>query len=344
MRSLGYMAVCMLFLAAQPSAAQLFEETGESGFVFDMHGPDEDFVINLYEMNQQSFQYDFHLQIMDLDGITDDQALQDLEIRTSDGVLVQHRVRVEHDDTTYVIGSLVEDHQLRISSFETVDGVPQFTFSVTDANNVRIQDLSQLELVVFDEGRDTCFDFVPPAQANLGISVGIAIDISGSMSGFESQINRSINAFLDQVGGSALCTIMEFNHDYELRTGGRNRRVRCDSVGRFQLSRIDGGTAIFPALEEMYRIIQGQNSALELVLVVSDGASTNDRYQEALDQQGDTSTFVNWLGRYNPDYPLAQFADAEIFGTAQEDGTISEFFQAAGLAVSGQFVARQCSI
>lgn len=334
-------SIAVLFLA-QAATAQFIDTDTESDFSLDLGNRDGGFTIDLNALNKRSYSFDFHIQVPDLEGVTDDQALQDLEISTRLGQTVHHRVLIEGSDKEYILGSLVDGRKVRVSSFNEENDIPQIAFSVTDENQRRLSNIEDDEFVVFDNGRQECFNFQRAYEADLDVSVGIAIDISGSMSGFENLLNRSVQTFAKSVDSNAVCSVVEFNHEYEVVVGGDNQRVRCDALGNFQISQITGGTTAFPAIERVYDLVQQQKSDLELVLVISDGVSNSTGFADALSRKSDTTTFVNWLGNYRKDYPLADFADAEIFGSFEQNASLPDFFDAASQTISGQFVARPC--
>lgn len=327
---------------AQPSFGQFIKQSDEDEFTLEFGDREDDFTIDLNALNDRSYTFDFYIRVPDLTNVTDDETLQKLDIRTKTGEEVYHRVRIDDGNRTFILGSLVDGRNLRISDFKNEDNIPQITFSVNDIEKGRLRDIDPGDIVIFDDGREECFDYQKPFEANVSFSVGIAIDISGSMSRFRSQIDQSIREFARNVDSSAYCSVTEFNHDYRTIIGGSGQYQSCSALRNFSVSRPSGGTAIFPALRKTYEMVQEQNSDIELVLVVSDGASDNSQFNEALGQKQGTTTFVNWLGSYNPDYPLEQFADAEIFGSVEPNGSLPDFFQAASMTVSGQFVARPC--
>jgi uncharacterized protein YegL len=332
LRSVAPYMVLLAFAASFAYSQEIEIENEEGGFELSLDRR-EDFEINLHELNERAFSYDFHIQIPDYSG----SSLDEVEIYSRDGRLVYDRVGFENEGFEYVIGSLEEGHNIHISATD-----PHITFSLIDEHQNRLNQVEDDDLAIFVNGRQECYRYQHSSVVNVTSSVGIAIDISGSMSGYENEINQSVQSFLDALDDSAFCTIVEFNHDYRILHGGEGQKQICKNIRNFSISGISGGTTAFPALEKTYELVQEQSSQLELVLVVSDGISDEDRLDKALRQKGDTTTYVNWLGYYNEHYPLARFADAEIFGAVQQDGTLEKFFGVAGQSISGQFAATPC--
>lgn len=335
-------AILAAAVLAQPVFGQFIEQNNERSLSFEIDDRDGGFTIDLNELNQRSYSFDFHLQVPDLAGVTDDVALQELDIKTRLGEIVHHRVRIDNGEKTFILGSLVEGQKVRVSSFANEDNRPQITFSVTGGNSRGTGELNRDEMVVFDDGREECFDFVRAHKADVDVSVGIAIDISGSMGGYEQLLNQSIQAFSKSVDSNAICSVIEFNHEYDIVVGGNGKHASCRDLRNFKVTKPNGGTTAFPAIQKTYELVQEQSSDIDLVLVVSDGVSDNAGLDAALSRKMGTTTFVNWLGNYNKNYPLAKFADAEIFGAFEQNSSLPDFFDAAGKTISGQFVAKPC--
>jgi len=294
---------------------------------------------DLHALNERAFRNDFRIQLLDA---SDRDALQNATIYAADGRVVAFRTGVPFKGETFILGTTQGDRTLIVSSVDEPDGKMQVTFSAVDRNGKFIQNLSRGEVMIFDnKGRQSCFDFQQIKASSVQMSVGIAIDVSGSMGGYESELNRVIGLFMNQMPDQAYCSVIEFDHEYRVLVGGGSPK-RCSRVRGFAIRSPGGGTSIFPALKKLYEMVSAQNSGLNLVLVVSDGASGNEQLQEALQAKGKTTTFVNWLGHYSKTYSLAQFADAEVFGAVGKDGTLSEFFTHAGSSLRNQFVATQC--
>lgn len=330
--------IATLLLVWSPTAAQ--EITEDRDFSVDL-SPDvqRNPRFDLHAMNRRAFQDDFRIQLLD---VTDRNALQNATIYAADGREIAFRTGVRFEGETFILGTTQHGHTMVVSSVKDVNGRMQVTFSIVGSDGAFMQDINRDEVMLFDSnGRQTCFNFQPVKASQVQTSVGIAIDVSGSMGGYEDELNRAVRTFMNEMPEQAYCSVIEFNQDYRILVGSTGFK-RCSRVRGFSIRSPGGGTSIFPALEKLYKLVGAQQSDLNLVLVVSDGASDKERLQEALQAKGKTATFVNWLGNYSKDYALAEFADAEIFGAVGKDGTLSEFFTRAGASLRNQFVATQC--
>lgn len=294
---------------------------------------------DLHTLNERAFRNDFRIQLFDA---SDRDALQNATIYTVDGREVAFRIGFPFNGETYILGTTQGDRTLIVSSVDEVDGKMQLTFSAVGRDGNFIQNLSRGEVMIFDStGRQACFNFQQIKSSTVQMSVGVAIDVSGSMGGYEAELNRVVGAFMNEMPDQAYCSVIEFDHEYRVLVGDGAPR-QCSRVRGFAIRSPGGGTSIFPALKKLYEMVAAQQSSLSLVLVVSDGASGNEQFHEALQAKGKTTTFVNWLGSYSKEYQLAQFADAEVFGAVGNNGTLTEFFAHAGSSLNNQFVATQC--
>lgn len=337
---------CVLIVSwmiAIPLFAQQFKE--ERDLNVNLTSNRDTVQVNLYELNQSALREDFQIRMINTQ---DDKELQNAIIHDRNGKAINFRIAIRHNEKEYILGTTHSERSLIVSSISVVNRHTQITFSAVDRNGDFVSDISRDEVSIFDNsGRQQCFDFdkASSSNANVATSVGIAIDISGSMGGFENQINASINKFLGKMPQNAYCSIIEFDHAQNILMGGTGQKQLCNSLSNFNIRSPGGGTNIYPALNTIYDLVGEQNSPINMVLVVSDGASQEDQNElnTALQKKSDIPTFVNWLGHYNADYALAQFADAAVFGSISQDGALPDFFEKAGASVGNQFVARSCT-
>jgi len=271
-------------------------------------GGNRDTRFNFREMNALSLSRDFRVFVP----IRTDDDFQDVHLRTANGREVTFRTGVKFkDEEVVVLSDTLTGRQFIVSSTNIVDGKKQITFSAVDRQHRFITDLKREDIALFDKyGREMCFGLKGVRGTNV--------------------------PFLASMPFQANCTIYEFETEY-------NALVEQESCyqtkDRFSISAGGGGTAIYPALRKVYEDVKGE---IKVVLVVSDGASATVEYDEALKAKDDTTTLVNWLGSYSKDYPLADFADAEIFGSIEEDGTLPDFFNRASEALNAQYVVNEC--
>ena len=316
------------------------QATDDRGFSINLMPKDrENTRFDLHTLNERAFRNDFRIQLLDA---SDRDALQNATLYAADGREVAFRTGFSFNGETFILGTIHGNRTLIVSSVDEVDGKMQITFSAVGRDGKFIQKLSRGEVMIFDsKGRQACFNFQQIKASKVQMSVGVAIDVSGSMAGYETELNRVVGAFMNEMPDQAYCSVIEFDHEYRVLVGDGGPK-QCSRVRGFAIRSPGGGTSVFPAIKKLYEMVAAQQSGLNLVLVVSDGASGNEQFHEALQAKGKTTTFVNWLGNYSKDYPLAQFADAEVFGAVGKNGTLSEFFTHAGSSLNNQFVATQC--
>jgi len=186
-----------------------------------------------------------------------------------------------------------------------------------------------------------------------------------------SDVSRSLQSFLAQLPEKAQCQITLFDHNqYHLapdgaaiggyQTGATPKAALCSSFQNTAtaqaIERIGGGgTDIVEALEPMYQSVLANKEALNLVLVISDGAGSAWRWSPAFRtlvdirtravEEAGAYTVVNWLGNFATNYPLGDLADLSLPGPVEQQPFAQDFFRRANGILNSQSVVtpRTCS-
>ena len=293
------------------------------------------FNLNLQELNQESLQRNFAIRIIDPFNRDD---LDKLVLTTSNGRRIKFQVAVSHNKEDFIIGSPIENRQILISFVDIIDRKFVLTFSVKDQSGNFIIPSSNQEIYVFDSnGREMCFNIEPIEHSGLPIHIGIAADVSGSMTPYSLELQDTLQQFMEHAPKNALCSVVDFNDRVFI-----HQRAKSCHFSTISLRNPNGGTRIYPALYELYSQLHRSAKGLKLALVISDGVSETTNITAAKSAKKGITTFVNWLGDYDTQYPLKQFADAEVFGSAASNGLLGTFFSKANANLHHQYVATQC--
>lgn len=147
--------------------------------------------------------------------------------------------------------------------------------TVTDRSGRFISDLTQDDFVVFDDNKEQ--EITHFSADRVPVSLGIALDTSGSMAGDKIQQARAaLDRFLlELLTPEDEVFLMRFGASAELVTDWTNDK---NIVSR-RLARVNptGGTAMYDAVAESVPIAtQGQHRK-KAILIVSDGNDTNSR-------------------------------------------------------------------
>ena len=295
--------------------------------------------IDLRKLNEKSLNERFRLSI----DPTDRDQLNRLQLSTTDGREIFGRLPVTFRDRTLIMGTTLDGHDILVSFVDELDGRLRVTFSLTDRSGRFVSLTERDEIFLFDRtGRKLCFEIETIETAGVPIHIGMALDVSGSMKRYHAQLNQALKSFAENAPRHAQCTVVQFRHKYRTLAGGVLGEASCRSLRTMELDRPSGETRAFPALREVYRQLHATQDGLKLALVVSDGVSQKGRIEEARSEKRGIPTFVNWLGDYDTNYALREFADAEIFGSEDKEGLMDEFFERVGANVKSQFVATEC--
>lgn len=147
--------------------------------------------------------------------------------------------------------------------------------TVTDRTGRFISGLTQDDFVVYDDGREQ--EVTHFSAERVPVSLGIALDTSGSMAGEKMQsAKEALNRFLldllapeDDVFMFRFGASPELVHDWTTDKSLVSRRLARVSP--------TGGTAMYDAVAEAVPMSQGGEHRKKAVLIVSDGNDTNSR-------------------------------------------------------------------
>ena len=151
---------------------------------------------------------------------------------------------------------------------------------VTNAAGEYVTDLKQSEVRLFEDGQPRGIDFFSPASqldANRPLACVIALDISGSLTKAELQLQREASQrFTGLVRPESLFGVIGFNHDVKVVQKLTNDPK---AVGKAfdKLGQTGGATRIFDALDQAVTMLSKAPAARNgrrlrrVVVVVTDG-------------------------------------------------------------------------
>lgn len=149
------------------------------------------------------------------------------------------------------------------------------TVTVTDANGRFVPNLTRDDFVVYEDGRPqsvTQFD-----SDRVPVSLGIALDTSGSMAGEKIQAAQAaLNKFLfDLLGKNDQVFLYRFDSQPQLIQGWTSDRAAVSrALGTAQAR---GGTALYDAVVEAIPLAQKGVERKKALVVISDGEDQNSR-------------------------------------------------------------------
>jgi VWFA-related protein len=149
------------------------------------------------------------------------------------------------------------------------------TVTVTDANGRFVPNLTRDDFVVYEDGRPQVvqqFD-----SDRVPVSLGIALDTSGSMAGEKIQAAQAaLNKFLfDLLGKNDQVFLYRFDSQPQLIQGWTSDRAAVSrAVGTAQAR---GGTALYDAVAEAVPLAQKGVERKKALVVISDGEDQNSR-------------------------------------------------------------------
>jgi len=147
--------------------------------------------------------------------------------------------------------------------------------TVTDANGRFVPNLTRDDFVVYEDGRPqsvTQFD-----SDRVPVSLGIALDTSGSMAGEKIQAAQAaLNKFLfDLLGKNDQVFLYRFDSQPQLIQGWTSDRAAVSrALGTAQAR---GGTALYDAVAEAIPLAQKGVERKKALVVISDGEDQNSR-------------------------------------------------------------------
>ena len=172
---------------------------------------------------------------------------------------------------------------LAVSTLDAQDGfrfrsgidLVNVTATVTDQSGRFVPGLTKGDFVVHEDGR--AVDVTHFSADRVPVSLGIVLDISGSMEGEKlANARAAIERFLDQLldpedevflyGFSAGVVLIQEWTTNRSAVSGSLRRIRAA-----------GGTAMYNAMVEAVPMAQGGRNRKKAIVLISDGNDTNSR-------------------------------------------------------------------
>ena len=157
--------------------------------------------------------------------------------------------------------------------FRTGVDLINVTATVTDARGRFVGGLTQADFTIYEDGTEV--DITQFSNERVPVSLGIALDTSGSMEGRKMDAARSaLDRFLfDLLAPDDEIFLYEFNYTPALLQDWTADRDRVSSALRRIRPR--GGTALYDAVaESVPRVADGQH-VKKALLIISDGNDTN---------------------------------------------------------------------
>ena len=157
--------------------------------------------------------------------------------------------------------------------FRTGVNLINVTATVTDARGRFVSGLTQADFTIYEDGEEV--DVTQFSNERVPVSLGIALDTSGSMEGRKMDAARSaLDRFLyDLLAPDDELFLYEFNYTPDLLQDWTTDRDRISRALRGIRPR--GGTALYDAVaESVPRVEEGQH-VKKALLIISDGNDTN---------------------------------------------------------------------
>lgn len=147
------------------------------------------------------------------------------------------------------------------------------TVTVTDARGRFVPNLGPADFTVFEDGKVQHVSYF--ASERVPVSLGIAIDTSGSMAGTKMDAAReALRRFVvDLLGADDELFLYRFNEDPELLVGWTRNRAAL--VERMATIRPNGGTALYDTVAETVAVAQAGQHRKRALVIISDGNDTN---------------------------------------------------------------------
>lgn len=160
-------------------------------------------------------------------------------------------------------------------SFRTAVELINVTATVTDASGRFVPNLRADDFVLYEDGKPQVIQQFDAER--VPISLGIALDTSGSMLGEKIAAARAaLNRFLfDLLGPGDEVFLYRFDSRPTLVSSWtEDRRTLADALGSIKTS---GGTAIYDTVAEAVPLAQRGTRRKKALLVISDGNDTSSR-------------------------------------------------------------------
>jgi Ca-activated chloride channel family protein len=200
------------------------------------------------------------------------------------------------------------DYRLQVDSTLVVIPV-----NVTDASNHFVLNLGRDRFSVFEDGtkqRITQF-----ADEDAPLSIGLLVDVSGSMAGRLAISQAAVAEFLKTINSQDEAFLIEFSDQAQLTIGfTRDVNAIKDKMNSVQSG---GLTALLDAVHLGLAEMKSAKNPRKALLVLSDGGDNNSRYSAAeikeVVRQADVQIYS--MGVFDVGLPLRLFT-AEVSGPA----------------------------
>lgn len=267
------------------------------------------------------------------------------------------RFRMLADERTgVIIGTTRDGVRMFLVKQLSQDGQEVYVLSAEEKGGALIT-LDESDLYVTNREREQiCFDVDPMTESQIPISVGVAVDRSGSMTDAIADVRASMIQFLEQVPKRAQCRVVFFNHDavQAMKDGtiaavGGNHAASCALLGEHAASGAydsvliaGGGTDIVPPLQYLYDGAGSEPEAVNVVLVISDGLTETSGFDDLTrrKQAAEAFTVVNWLGSYDQNYPLGKLSNHDVFGRTPGTPYAQVFFNQVQRQLNNHLVVK----
>src|SRR5690606_4307877 len=149
------------------------------------------------------------------------------------------------------------------------------TATVTDRDGRFVSGLQKEDFAVFEDGQPQSITHF--SNERVPVSLGIVLDISGSMSGEKFRAAElALNRFLyELLAPEDEIFIITFSDDVDLASDWTTDRGRLSRA--LSMVRPRGGTALYDAAAEAVPMAQSGRHKKKAVLIISDGVDTDSR-------------------------------------------------------------------
>jgi len=195
--------------------------------------------------------------------------------------------------------------------------------------NGRIVDLHPDDLSLTDINfGERCFTLESGNSSSLGVNIGIALDVSGSMDHVLRDVSQAFQTFIQAAPENAMCQVLLFDDKvYNFNTDGSHGYfqtrdlVQCKQYARnnLQLPKIGGGTNIAEPASLLFEGLLKTPNARNIVIILTDGndalsgQSLFSLRDQAVEKAG-VYTVLNFLGNYSANAPISRIGDETLIG------------------------------
>jgi hypothetical protein len=162
--------------------------------------------------------------------------------------------------------------------------------------------------------------------------VSVLVDRSASIAGYDTDIAGALATLSATLVAAERCALYEFGQ--WVRVVQAPSRETCGVLfARYRVSEPNGGTPLFEAMARAYADL-AREDALAALIVVSDGAPTDNPGPGLAEAAARTPTFVLWVGSHTTDY-IARYSTAHAVSRTGARREIEDFLNAISLSVKG---------